>query len=112
VIVYRQRESGFSMTACRRLLRGTTAALMLLGAAACGPVIEPIVDYQGYQPRGEDLQKVQIGMSKQEVQALLGSPSTTATIEQLGEGYYYISSKVETVAFFEPRVVERQIFAV
>src|SRR5690606_159207 len=36
----------------------------------------------------------------------------TATIEQLGEGYYYISSKVETVAFFEPRVVERQIFAV
>ena len=51
-------------------------------------------------------------MSKAEVQALLGSPSTTATMDQLGESFYYISSVVETQAFLAPSVVDREILAV
>jgi len=86
------------------------AAATLIGTAlvACSP----IVDYRGYLPKGEDIQKIQSGMSKTEVEAILGSPSTTATINTSGDSYYYISSKVEQTAFFKPEVTDRQIFAI
>ncbi len=92
------------------LILATTAAFAL-GIAACSPV-EPLTDYRGYLPRAEEIEKVQVGMSKAEVQALLGSPSTTATIDTLGESFYYISSVVETTAFLPPEVVDREILAV
>ena len=82
-----------------------------LGIVACSP-IDPITDYRGYLPRAEEIEKVQVGMSKAEVVALLGSPSTTATMESLGESFYYISSVVETTAFLAPEVVDREILAV
>ena len=53
------------------------AAVALAALTACSPVT-PITDYRGYLPRPEEIQKVQVGMSKAEVQALLGSPSSTA----------------------------------
>ncbi|WP_137389385.1 outer membrane protein assembly factor BamE [Rhodoligotrophos defluvii] len=93
----------------RIVLRNGLLALGLAGAiAACSPV----VDHRGYLPHGDDIKKVQPGMSKTEVQALLGSPSTTATVNFHGDSYYYISDTVEQAAFFKPTVVERQIFAV
>lgn len=76
--------------------------------AAC----QPTVDYRGYQPRGDDLAKIQVGMSKVDVAATLGSPSTTASIDIEGDSYYYISSKVEQKAFFDPVETERQVFAI
>ncbi len=76
--------------------------------AACTPTI----DHRGYLPRAGDLQRVSPGMSKTEVQALLGSPSTTATVNFTGDSYYYISSKVETQGFFEPKETERSVFAI
>ena len=87
--------------------------IFLIGAscsilAAC----QPTVDYRGYQPRGDDLAKIQVGMSKADVAALLGSPSTTASIDVEGDSYYYISSKVEQKAFFDPVETDRQVFAV
>ena len=86
-------------------------AALIAGTAACNP-ITPITDYRGYLPKAEEIQKIQVGMSKPEVQALLGSPSTSATMESLGESYYYISSVVETTAFLAPQVVDREILAV
>ncbi len=85
---------------------------MGLAALAALTGCVPTVDYRGYLPRGDDLQKVQIGMSKSEVEALLGSPSTTATVKYHGDSFYYISSVVEQEAFFKPEVVDRQIFAI
>ena len=87
------------------------AAVTCALVGACSPVT-PITDHRGYLPRAEEIQKLQIGMSKAEVQALLGSPSTTATMETLGDSYYYISSVVETTAFLAPEVVDREILAV
>ena len=46
----------------RQLFLGLAAAGLL---AACTPQI----DYRGYQPRGQDLARVQIGMTKAEVEA-------------------------------------------
>lgn len=97
-------------TRIKSLVLATTAAVAL-GVAACSPVV-PITDYRGYLPRAEEIEKVQVGMSKAEVLALLGSPSTTATIDTLGESFYYISSVVETTAFLPPEVVDREILAV
>ncbi len=51
-------------------------------------------------------------MSKTEVEAILGSPSTTATINKSGDSYYYISSKIETQGFMDPKETERNIFAI
>lgn len=51
-------------------------------------------------------------MSKTEVEAILGSPSTKATIKANGDSYYYISSTVETQAFFDPKETDRKIFAI
>jgi outer membrane protein assembly factor BamE (lipoprotein component of BamABCDE complex) len=85
-----------------------SVAVMAAGLMSCSP----IVDYRGYLPKGEDMQKIQSGMSKTEVEAILGSPSTTATISTSGDSYYYISSTIEQTAFFQPKVVDRQIFAV
>ncbi|MGI9373271.1 MAG: outer membrane protein assembly factor BamE [Hyphomicrobiales bacterium] len=86
----------------------TACAAIALFLSGCSPV----VDHRGYLPRGDDLQKIQVGMSKQEVRSILGSPSTTATLNTRGDSFYYISSTVENKAFFNPNVTEREIVAV
>jgi outer membrane protein assembly factor BamE (lipoprotein component of BamABCDE complex) len=83
-------------------------AAVSIAAAAC----QPTIDYRGYQARTGDLEKVQVGMPKSEVEALLGSPSTTASIALQGDSYYYISSRIEQTAFLNPVETERQVFAV
>jgi len=40
----------------------------------------------------------------------MGSPSTVSTVD--GEAWYYISSKFETVAFYQPEEIERTVAAV
>jgi outer membrane protein assembly factor BamE (lipoprotein component of BamABCDE complex) len=86
--------------------------LFLLTAAAMAAACQPTIDYRGYQARTGDLAKVQVGMPKAEVEALLGSPSTTASIAFQGDSYYYISSRIEQTAFLDPKETERQVFAV
>lgn len=94
--------------AMRRWLAAGVLGLAAIAIANCSPV----VDHRGYLPRPGDLEKVSRGMSKTEVEAVLGSPSTTATINHSGDSYYYISSVVEQRAFLKPQEVERQVFAI
>ncbi len=98
-------SSNSATSTSRRLF---ICALAASAISACTPQI----DHRGYLPRAGDLQKISPGMSKTEVQALLGSPSTTATINYSGDSYYYISSKIETQGFMDPKETERQIFAI
>jgi outer membrane protein assembly factor BamE (lipoprotein component of BamABCDE complex) len=81
--------------------------LALLMAGCTGTI-----SHRGYLPRAQDMQKVQVGMSKAEVEATMGSPSTTATINNTGDSYYYISSTMEQQAFFDPKETDRKVFAV
>ncbi len=92
----------------RRLLAGgaVLAATMLL--AAC----QPTVLHHGYLPRKGDLEQLREGMSKTEVEALLGSPSTTATIDSVNDSYYYISSTTRQTAFLRPQEVDRRVLAI
>ena len=82
-----------------------------LGVLAILPACTPAVDYRGYLPRQSDMQQLQIGMSKTDVEALLGSPSTTATVNFTGDSYYYISSTVEQRGFLDAKEVDRQVVA-
>ena len=86
-------------------------ALLGLGVTTILPACSPTVDHRGYLPRQSDMQQLQIGMSKTEVEALLGSPSTTATINHTGDSYYYISSVVEQQGFLDPKEVDRKVLA-
>jgi outer membrane protein assembly factor BamE (lipoprotein component of BamABCDE complex) len=87
-----------------RVLAFCFAALI----AACTPQI----DHHGYLAKPGVFDQVQKGMSKSEVEAVLGSPSTTASVNFQGDSYYYISSVTEQRAFLNPKEVDRQVIAV
>ena len=64
----------------------------------------------GYQFSQQQLEQVPIGASKDQVDFVLGTPSTTGTFD--GEVYYYISQQVKQTAFMRPRVTDQQVLAV
>ncbi|MCP5369026.1 MAG: outer membrane protein assembly factor BamE [Hyphomicrobiales bacterium] len=84
-----------------------TLALCLglaLGAAACAPRI----DTRGNLPDPDLLADLKPGeISRNEVEEILGSPSTVAMFEE--ETWFYVSERTETTAFFAPQVEERQV---
>lgn len=48
--------------------------------------------------------------SQQDVEALLGSPSSISVLD--GQEWYYIGGRYSTVAFFAPEVLERQVLTI
>ena len=86
------------------LLAGAIASLM----AACTPQI----NHRGYYPKAGAFAQVQEGMSKTEVESILGSPSTTASINFQGDSYYYITSTTESKSFLTPVETSREVIAV
>ena len=85
--------------------------LALLGLLAVG-ACQPTVLHHGYLPRKGDLEQLHEGMTRTEVEALLGTPSTTATIENLNDSYYYISSTTVQRGPLKPKEVERRVLAI
>lgn len=82
--------------------------MVLLGTAtAC----EPVVDLRGNLPSPERLAEIKPGrFTKNDVTALLGTPASTSVFGD--DRWYYISSKIETVAFFKPEELERQVVVI
>ncbi len=101
-----------TLTATNRSRKRLVLTLAMVLATGFTAACTPTIDRRGYLPKAGDLQRVSPGMSKTEVTALLGSPSTTATINFTGDSFYYISSKVETQGFLDPKETERSIFAI
>jgi outer membrane protein assembly factor BamE (lipoprotein component of BamABCDE complex) len=88
--------------------RPLICAAMALAVAACTANIA----HRGYLAKPGAFAQVREGMPKSEVQGILGSPSTTASVNFQGDSYYYISSTTEQRAFLNPTEVERQVIAV
>jgi outer membrane protein assembly factor BamE (lipoprotein component of BamABCDE complex) len=87
-----------------RLLAGAAAALAIAGCA-------PTVDQRGNLPDADNVLAIQPGTStKDEVAQLLGTPSAIATFND--RTWYYISKRTETVAFFNPDVIDQQVLVV
>lgn len=76
--------------------------------AACAPEIE----HRGYIPKQGAFDQIHNGMGKTEVEAALGSPSTTASVKLQGDSYYYITSVTEHRAFLNPKEVNRDVIAI
>jgi len=82
--------------------------LVLLAAlSACAP----IVNVRGQEPDPDALAAIEPGQtSRRDVQQALGSPSTEGVFRT--NVWYYMSERTETVAFFEPELIERKIIAI
>ena len=88
----------------------TTLVLAAVLAAAVGGCAPTIIKH-GHQFQDNDVQKIQTGMSQQQVSGVLGSPTTTATVSS-GQAHYYISSTEKQTAFFTPEETDRKVVAI
>src|SRR5436305_10736497 len=93
--------------------RRTTS--MWLAAALCATLLtacSPDIEHRGYIPKQGAFDQIHNGMGKTDVEAALGSPSTTASVKMQGDSYYYITSVTEHRAFLNPKEVNRDVIAI
>jgi len=89
------------------LQRTLAAAALGLSLAACAPT----VDTRGHLADAMTVHQIQPGVStRDDVYAVLGTPSTTGTFDQ--NTWYYIGTRTEKVAFFAPDVIERKVVVI
>lgn len=79
-------------------------ALLLAGCA-------PEVEHRGYVPKPGAFSQITNGMTKAEVAGILGTPSTTASVQFKGDSYYYITSITTSKAFMTEET-QREVIAV
>jgi outer membrane protein assembly factor BamE (lipoprotein component of BamABCDE complex) len=100
------------MTSNTRCNKRAASIFMVAGLASLLAACQPEIDHRGYIPKPGVFASVHQGMSKAEVESVLGSPSTTASINFQGDSYYYISSTMQGRSFLRPVETDRQIIAV
>lgn len=66
------------------------------------------INNHGYIEKPEEEAKITPGTSKIEVIQLLGTPSTVSNFGP--ERWYYISKKTESIAFFDPKLLDQKVF--
>ena len=80
------------------------AAMLAVGISACSDNIDP----RGNAPMPEALAQIQPGrVTRSDVVALIGTPATASLFGD--DHWYYISSHFQTVAFYEPEELDRQV---
>lgn len=87
-----------------RTVGGLALAAIIAGCA-------PTIIKHGHQFQDNDIQKIQTGMSQQQVAGVLGTPTTTAAVSG-GQAHYYISSTEKQTAFFTPEETDRKVLAI
>lgn len=88
---------------------GVALAAILSAAVLSG--CSPIKHTHGYTPRANELDEIKVGLdTRASVQNKLGRPSTLGAFDDTD--WIYISIKSETLAFFEPEVVEQRVVMV
>jgi outer membrane protein assembly factor BamE (lipoprotein component of BamABCDE complex) len=86
------------------LFVGTIASVL----AACSPEI----NHRGYLAKPGAFAQISEGMPKSEVEGILGSPSTTASVNFQGDSYYYVSSTTESRSFLQAKETNREVIAI
>lgn len=77
---------------------------VLLAVTACSPR----VDVRGNVADQEDMIRIRQGITtKQEVQQVLGSPSTVSAFDK--KTWYYVSKREESLAFFKPTTKNQNV---
>lgn len=105
------RETAVNKSALKYVgrLAAPLSAILLAGTVmSCAGVS----DTRGNLPLTEVVDEIKPGRhTHREIVSMLGSPSTRATFEKQ-ETWYYIGEKTETLAFFKPKILERQILVI
>jgi outer membrane protein assembly factor BamE (lipoprotein component of BamABCDE complex) len=83
------------------------AAGIALFLAGCSAEVE----HRGYVAKPGAFNQITNGMSKMEVEGILGTPSTTASVQYKGDSYYYITSITTSKAFLTEET-QREVIAV
>jgi outer membrane protein assembly factor BamE (lipoprotein component of BamABCDE complex) len=86
----------------------SVAAISLtLGLTSCAAQVST----HGNSVESDRVAQIVPGLSsQQDVEGLLGSPSSISVLN--GQEWYYIGSRYRSIAFLEPDVVERQVLTV
>jgi len=88
----------------RNIASLATVLILAFALSACAPRIFT----RGNLPDPDRVAELKAGdITKDEVAELLGSPSTVASFGH--EAWFYISERTESYAWFEPKVVERNV---
>ncbi|MFQ3361300.1 MAG: outer membrane protein assembly factor BamE [Alphaproteobacteria bacterium] len=87
-------------------LKKLTILLIISLSSSCASTIVN----RGYVADKGIFEQINIGMRKNSVENIMGSPSYISAIN--GETYYYLSSKFESNGFLKPKEIERSIFSV
>ena len=96
----RKSQLGKKMKA---FLYSSAVSLALIGCA-------PVVHHHGYVFDEVELSALKRGeTSMTDVTSMLGSPTVTSTVEN--QALYYISSRIESYLFYEPKETDRHVLA-
>lgn len=99
---FRLRAIGFS-----RWAPGLSAAIIALGLAACNLP----TDTRGNLVDPQLLKQVKPGvLNKEQVQTLLGTPSSVSTFDK--STWYYIGNQTQQIAFLDPSVIQQRVVAI
>jgi len=83
------------------------AAMLAVGISACSDNIDP----RGNAPLPDALAQIQPGrVTRSDVVALIGTPATSSMFGD--DHWYYISSHFQTVAFYAPEELDRQVIII
>ena len=86
------------------LLAAAGIALLLAGCS-------PKLDHRGYMPKPGAFDQITNGMTKMEVEGILGTPSTTASVQYKGDSFYYITQITQQKAFLTTET-DRSVIAI
>lgn len=89
-------------------MKAHVSLFSLLACASLSAGCSPTVDLRGFNAENVQINQIKPGMqTKQQVQELLGSPSTIPSFDP--NTWYYISKKTSTTSFFTPTTLEQQV---
>ena len=88
-----------------------TTWLAAAGIAVIVAGCSPTINHRGYVPKPGAFDQIATGMTKMEVEGILGTPSTTASLQYKGDSYYYITSTTQSKAFLKEET-EREVIAI
>jgi len=88
-----------------RLKKLAVLSIIFLSCSCTSTIVN-----RGYVADKGVFEQIVVGMKKDNVKNIMGSPSYIDSIN--GETYYYLSSKFESNGFLSPKEIERNIFSI
>src|SRR6202048_4324223 len=93
-------------------IRRSYVFLATISGAAAFVSCAPAVDQRGNLPNPDKLAEIHAGSTtKDEVAKILGTPSSVSVFNN-DKSWYYISRRTSQTAFFEPDVLDQQVYVV